>query len=139
MRECRPGEGRTCRVGLRKNVAVGIGDVLEVVFFDDVFRKQVELHSEVFVPRHRRHEVEIFEVYCHELCIQSGYDAVEEYLDGDDVGGWGTAVVGIIDQIAAHGDSRAIRILLFQAVHANASVHDALVAPGWNLALASKE
>ncbi len=102
-----------------KNVAIGIDDVLEVVFFDDVFGKQVELHSEVFVPRHQRHEVEIFEVYHHEFCIQSGYDAVEEYLDGDDVGGWGTAVVEIIDQIAAHGDSPAIRVLLFRAVHTN--------------------
>jgi hypothetical protein len=96
-----------------KDVAVGIGDVLEVVFFNDVFGKQVELHSEVLVPQHWRHEVEIFEVYSHEFCIQCGYDAVEEYFDGDDVGSWGTTVVRIIDKIAAHGDSCAIRVLLF--------------------------
>ncbi len=123
-----------------KDVAVGVGDVLEVVFFDDVFGKQVELHSEVFVPRHRRHEVEIFEVYRHEFCIQCGYDAVEVYLDGDDVSGWGTAVVGIIDHVAAHGDSSAIRVLLFRAVRAkDASIRDVLAALGWNLAHASKK
>jgi hypothetical protein len=61
-----------------KHVAVGVNDVTKVVIVDDVLGEQVKLHPKVLLPRHWRHEVEIFEVYRHEPRIHSGYDDVEQ-------------------------------------------------------------
>jgi hypothetical protein len=36
----------------------------------------------VFIPGHRGIQIEIFDVHREESCARSGYDAVDEELDG---------------------------------------------------------
>ena len=61
-----------------KYIAIFINLVLEAVFFDDVFWKQLQFHAEVFIPIHGSHEVEVLDVDCHELASGCGDDTVEQ-------------------------------------------------------------
>ena len=55
-----------------ENVAICIRFVTESVFIDDVLGEQFRFYSEVLVPVHWSHEVEVLDVDGHELCIGHG-------------------------------------------------------------------
>ncbi len=63
-----------------ENVAACDRFVMESVFIDDVLGEQFQFHSEVLVPVHGSHEVEVLGVNGNELCIKGGDDAVEHEL-----------------------------------------------------------
>ena len=56
--------------------------VTQFVMLNDVVRYVREFQSRVFIPGHRGIQKEIFEVHCEESRARSGYDAVDEELDG---------------------------------------------------------
>ncbi len=80
-----------------ENLAICIRFVTESIFIDDVLGEQFQFHSEVLVPVHGNHEVEVLDVDDHELCIGGGDDAVEHEFDGKEVWGWCPTVVRVID------------------------------------------
>jgi hypothetical protein len=47
-------------------------------------------------------EVEILDVHLHEFCIGGADDAVEEELDGKEVGGRGACVSWVVHSVASH-------------------------------------
>ncbi len=59
---------------LTKNIAIQIDFVMEAIFFDDVWWEQLQFHAEVFIPIHRGHEVEVFDVDC--LNLQLGVETI---------------------------------------------------------------
>ena len=65
------------------NVAVVVDLVGEVVLVDDVLGEQLDFHPEILVAFHRGHEIEVFEVQCHEFRVWGGDHAVEEQFDGE--------------------------------------------------------
>ena len=95
-----------------KHIAIRIDLVTEAIFFDDVWWEQLQFHAEVFIPIHWGHEVEIFDVDCHELAVGGGDDTVEQQLDCEEVGCWCATVVRIIDEITTHGYAGAVGIRL---------------------------
>ena len=54
----------------------------QFVWLDDVIRHVRKFQPHVFVPGHRSIQIEILDVHCEESCAMSGYDAVDEELDG---------------------------------------------------------
>ncbi len=52
-----------------ENIAVCVRFVTESIFIDDVLGEQFQFHSEVLLPVHGSHEVEVLDVNGHELCI----------------------------------------------------------------------
>ncbi len=80
-----------------ENVAICVRFVMESVFIDDVLGEQSQFHSEVFVPVHGSHEVEVLDVDGHELRIGGGDDAVEHEFDGKEVCGWCPTVIRVVD------------------------------------------
>jgi hypothetical protein len=80
-----------------ENVAICIRFVTESVFIDDVLGEQFQFHSEVLIPVHGSHEVEVLDVDSHELCIEGGDDAVEHEFDGKEVCGWCPTVIRVVD------------------------------------------
>ncbi len=84
-----------------EDVAICIHFVTESVFIDDVLGEQLLFHSEVLVTFHGSHEVEVFDVDSHELCIGGGDDAVEHEFDGKEVCGWCLTVVGVVGVVQA--------------------------------------
>jgi hypothetical protein len=80
-----------------ENIAICVRFVTESVIIDDVLGEQFQFHSEVLVPVHGSHEVEVLDVDGHELCIGGGYDAVEHEFDGKEVCCWCPTVVRVFD------------------------------------------
>jgi hypothetical protein len=60
-----------------EDIAICVHLVTESVFVNDIWREQLQFHTEVFVSIHWCHEVEIFYVDCHELGIRHRDDTVE--------------------------------------------------------------
>ncbi len=46
---------------------------------------------------HGSHEVEVLDVNSHEFCLKGGDDAVEHEFDHEEVCGWCSTVIRIID------------------------------------------
>jgi hypothetical protein len=80
-----------------ENIAIYICFVTESIFIDDVLGERFQFHSEVLVPVHRSHEVEVLDVDGHELCIGGGDDAVEHEFDGKEICRWCPTVVTVVD------------------------------------------
>jgi hypothetical protein len=80
------------------------------VLVDDGGRNDGDGDAHVFVLRHWGFEVKILEVCCHESCVRRRHDAVEDYFDGAEVGGFGAHVAVVCDAIAADGESDATRV-----------------------------
>ena len=120
-----------------EHVTVFVYFVVQIVFVDNVLGKEVDLHPEVFVAFHWRHQIEIFYVDGHKFCILGGYNAVEEELDGEKVCCGGSTVAGVVDQVASHRDSCWIGRFLLGSVGAyDATVGDVLASFLGNLILA---
>ena len=118
---------------LTKHIAIRIDFVTEAIFFDDVWWEHLQFHAEVFIPIHRGHEVEVFDVDCHEFAVGGGDDAVEQQLDCEDIGCGCATVVGIIDKITTHCYAGAIGIRLLRAMGAHdATVRDVLASVLWD-------
>ncbi len=112
-----------------ENVAICIRFVTESVFIDDVLGEQFQFHSEVLVPVHGSHEVEVLDVDGHELHIGGGDDAVEHEFDGKEVCSWCPTVVRVVDYVPAHHNMHAVWIFLLRAVDTDdLSVGDVLVS-----------
>ncbi len=80
-----------------EDVAICVDLVAESISLDDILGKQFKFHLEVLVAVHGSHEVEVFDVNCHELGIGGGNDAVEHEFDGEEVCGWCSTVIRVID------------------------------------------
>ena len=87
------------------DVSVGIGFSGETILCDKVRWQATELELHVFVARHRRVEVEILDTNRHEPCTGRGDDTVKEKLDGEKVNSGRTAIAGVVDSVAADGET----------------------------------
>ncbi len=68
---------------------------------------------EVLVAFHGGHEIEVFDVNCHELGVVCIDETVEEKLDGEKVCCRRSTVIWVVDEIVSHSGSCVIRIYLF--------------------------
>ena len=54
----------------------------EIVEFDDLGWDDVDGNPHVFFPFHGGHEIEIFDISCHEACLGGGENTVEKDFRG---------------------------------------------------------
>jgi hypothetical protein len=80
-----------------EDIPICVCFVTESLFIDDVLGEQFQFHSEVLITFHGSHEVEVLDVDSHELCIGGGDDAFEHEFDGEEVWGWCSTVIGVVD------------------------------------------
>ena len=66
-----------------ENVAICVHFVAKSVFLDDILWEEVYFHPEVFKTGHGGHQVEVFDVNCHELRIGCQDDTVEHEFDSE--------------------------------------------------------
>ncbi len=98
---------------------IGSGLCVEVIFLYDFLRNVAELDFCKFGSFEWCHEVEICKIDAHKMCTRCGNYTIEEYLDKEERRRVGANVVGIVDEVAAHGCTRAVGFLLFHANGAN--------------------
>ena len=99
--------------------SIGCGLLVESIFLNDFLRNVAEFDFCKFGSFEWCHEVEICKVDAHKLRARCGNYTVEEYLDKEERGRVGANVVGIVDEVAAHGCTRAVGFLLFRVNGAN--------------------
>ena len=99
------------------DIACGINLVAQVVFLDNIFREQFDLHSKILVSFHWSAKIEVFDVNEHEFGVGCRYCAVEQELDCEEVCSWGATVSGVVDEVASHGDSSAFCLAFLLCRH----------------------
>ena len=80
-----------------------------------------DAHVGVVLGLHRRVQVEILEVAGHEAGVLCGDDAVQDGLDGGEIGRFGADVAVVVDAVAADGEADAVGVAFFGAVGGNDS------------------
>ena len=82
---------------------------------DDLLGDDVQSEAHVLRIGHRRVEIKIREVHSDEDGARRADGGVEEQFDGGEVRGWGRLVAGIINAVAADGESCAMLLLFLRA------------------------
>jgi hypothetical protein len=115
-----------------------VNQVPEVVFYDDLFRDDVELEVHVFQIGHRDVKVEVGQVDAKEHSARCAYRGVDEEFGGEEVRSGSAFVAGEVDEISTNCESSAIDLLLLQPdIADNATVGGALVF--WDLCFLNEE
>ena len=83
--------------------SVGCGLLMELIFLNDFLQDVAEFDLCEFGSFEWCHEVEIGKVDAHKMRVQCGNYTVEEYFDKEERGRVGANVVGIVDEVPAHG------------------------------------
>ena len=116
------------------DIACGINLVASVVFLDNIFREQFNLHSKILISCHWSAKIEVFDVNGHIFCVGCRYYAVEQELDCEEVRSWGDTVSGVVDEVASHGDSCVILVFLSFSIDTyNSSIGDVAFLVLWNV------
>ena len=102
------------------NVDVVIMDErCKIVLGHDRVGDDVDGDAHVFVLFHGRVEIKILEVDSHEASIGCGDDAIKEYLDGSEIGGFGADIAIILDAITTNGETDSPGVWFFRAEGSN--------------------
>ena len=83
----------------------------ELVSVNKILWLVAELQLHVFESIYWGVEVEILDVYCREFCAQSGHDAVEQKLDGEEVDCGGAAVAWLHNEVASNYEACLVQLL----------------------------
>lgn len=111
---------------------IGSGNILELVLEDDFFGDDTDGEAHVLVVIHGSVQVEVLDVYSHELCVDCGYGAVDEALVSGELGSWSADGTGVVETIATDSESSAIWFrFLGTDGGGNATIH--YFAIGWDL------
>jgi hypothetical protein len=118
--------------------SVFVNQVPEVVFYDDLFRDDVESEAHVFWIGHRGVEVEVGQVNAEEHGARCAYLRVDEEFGSEKVRSGSALVAREIDEITANCESSAIDLLLLRPdIADDATVGGALVF--WDLRFSNEE
>ena len=82
----------------------------KLVFCHDRVGDDGDGDAHVLVLLHGRVEIEILEVGSRETGIGCGDHAIEEYLDGSEIGGLGADIAIVLDAVAADGEADMARV-----------------------------
>jgi hypothetical protein len=86
---------------LAVDVAIVSCNVSEFVVCNDILWHVCDPQSHVFIPCHWGVEVEILNVHSHKFCVGGADDAVEEELDGEEIGSRGACVSWVVHSVAS--------------------------------------
>ena len=84
---------------------------MQLVLVDDFFRNIGQFHLGIFWAFEWGHQVEIGDVSIGKSCPGRRDYAIQENFDKQQVSGWCSHVVRVIDEIATHGCSHSVRVL----------------------------
>ena len=82
----------------------------KVILDHDVGGNVLDGDADVFVLCHWCAKIKIFDVNGHVFCPWRGDHAVEEKLDGGEVGGRSAYVAVVFDAVSSHGEANAFRL-----------------------------
>lgn len=120
-------------VGLEVDGAVGVDNVAEFVFGDDLLQNVPDVETNVLRSCHGRVEVDIGNIQHHEFCTMCRDDTVQKDFGDKHVDRRGCYHSWVINSVAAHDKASAIGFLLFRSDCTNKRTIGHIVAMiSWN-------
>ncbi len=95
-----------------------VNEVMKVVVLHDCLRdgRHRDAHVCVVFGLHWCAQIKVLEVTHHAACTCCGEDTVEEELGGHDISCFGADVPEVLNAVATHGPSHAVRVGFFGLV-----------------------